>query len=301
MRAFYEQVTNAAGESFVCRRFRCRRFVMPWHFHPQCELTLIVRGEGTRYVGDNISRFSEGDLVFLGPNLPHYWWSDVDCRRAEAVVIQFEPDWMGLVSQKPPEAEGIRRLLTAAARGILPAVQARDSLVRRLLELPGLTGWPRLCGLLEILGILAGTPGARPIASAAWLPILDENDGRRLGAVCRYVNESCHGAISHAQAARLASFSPAGFSRFFHKRMGKTFENYVTEVRIGHACRRLLESDESIAEIAFATGFNNLSNFNRHFRRLKGLAPREYRRSVKIPWLNPPDRQASSAAISRAK
>jgi AraC-like DNA-binding protein len=191
--------------------------------------------------------------------------------------VQFTGNFAGNLLEME-EARDIRQLLMRAKRGLFLEGRLRDEITRDLFRLKELSGWKKLCLLLEILGRLAGER-PRLLGSAGYAPDLDERDGRRLVSVCQYVNESFAESVRHRQAATLAGLSPAAFSRFFHKRMGKTFEAYVTEVRIGHACRRLTEADTQVTEVAFGVGFNNLSNFNRHFRKLKGVSPREYRQS----------------------
>lgn len=281
MRALYEKIPVRPGESFCFRQFRTPRFEMPWHFHPECELTLIRRGRGMRYAGDSIERFDDGDLVFLGSNLPHYWWMDAGDRRGgHSVVIQFEPAVLGGKLLDFPEAAGIRRLMALGGRGVRFSGTTADEAARLMMKMEERAGWRRLCLLIETFGLLGeGRSEGHPLASPGYAPVLDERDGRRLRAVCKYVNDSYAEEIRQVRAATLAGLSPAAFSRYFHKRMGKTFEGYVIEVRVGHACRRLIEEESTVAEIAYATGFNNLSNFNRHFRKLKGVAPQEYRRS----------------------
>lgn len=279
MKAIFEKITLGAGETFAFREFQVPRFTMPWHFHPECELTLILRGRGMRYVGDNIARFEAGDLVFLGRDLPHYWWNDADDRgRSHSIVIQFGAEFENGALFDLPEAREIRRLLLLARRGLLLSGRLREQITADILAMRGCGGWKRLCLLMEILGRLAGARKMRFLASASFAPELGERDGRRLTAVCQYVNESYADRVEHRRAATLAGLSPAAFSRFFHKRMGKTFEAYVAEVRISHACRSLQEDDVSVLEVALASGFNNLSNFNRQFLRLKGMTPRDYRR-----------------------
>lgn len=278
VRALLEPIAPLPGESFTFREFATTRFTSPWHFHPECELTLIVKGRGLRYVGDSIERCEEGEVVLLGKDLPHYWWQDPgDRRRAHSIVVQFLEDFAGGVL-KLDEAREIGRLLVAAKRGLFVEGRLKGEVTEDLFRMRELSGWKRLCRLLDILGRLAENR-VRPLASAGYAPDLDARDGRRLVAVCQYVNESFGESVQHRRAASLAGLSPAAFSRFFRKRMGKTFEAYVTEVRIGHACRRLTEADTQVTEVAFGVGFNNLSNFNRHFRKLKGLSPREYRQS----------------------
>ncbi len=284
MKALFEKIPLGLDEAFAFQEFHVPRFTMPWHFHPECELTLIVRGRGMRYAGDSIARFDDGDLVFLGGNLPHYWWNDGDDRRgAHSVVVQFSAAFEKSALFELREAMEIRRFFLRARRGLLLSGRLRDQIAGDMLRMKTLNGWERLCLLLEILGRLAGQKKPRFLASASFSPELGERDGHRLTTVCRYVNEFYGEKVWHQKAATLAGLSPAAFSRFFHKRMGKTFEAYVTEVRIGHACRHLMEDDASVVELAFACGFNNLSNFNRHFLKLKGMTPRAYRKLTNHP------------------
>lgn len=284
MKALFEKIPLQAGEAFAVREFRVQRFTMPWHFHPECELTLIEKGRGMRYVGDSIARFNDGDLVFLGSNLPHYWWNDANDRRgAHSVVAQFNSTFERGALFDLPVANEVRRLFVAAQRGMAVKGKLRDEIAEDMFRLQSLDGWKRLCLLLEVLGKLAAQKSPHYLATASFSPELGERDGTRLTAVCKYVNESFGEKVDHERAATLAGLSPAAFSRFFHKRMGKTFEAYVAEIRIGHACRRLIEDEASVLEIAFSTGFNNLSNFNRHFLKLKGMTPSAYRRLTEYP------------------
>jgi AraC-like DNA-binding protein len=127
------------------------------------------------------------------------------------------------------------------------------------------------------LGDAAETRETRPLASAGYAPSPEADGGRRMAAVCRYVHEQFAERIRQPEAARRASLSPAAFSRYFHRHMGKPFEAYVNEVRIGHVCRRLLEDSLTIAEAAYSSGYNNLANFNRRFRALTGRTPSGFR------------------------
>jgi len=279
MRARLETVSLRPGESFACRRFTSRRFTSPWHFHPECELTLIEASHGLRFVGDHIARFEAGDLVLLGANLPHFWSNAPDWRgQARSVVVQFSETLLGPGWLAVPELAGIRRLLARAARGLHFSPAATEKMVRRLSGLPTLAPVPRLLGLLEILGELADLP-AQPLASAGFAPALRGGDETRLARVLAYVNDAAAEGVSQPEAARRAGLSPAAFSRYFRRKMGHTFEGFVNEVRVGRICRALIEEPgRSVAEVAFGAGYNNLANFNRQFRQRMGLTPLAYRR-----------------------
>jgi AraC-like DNA-binding protein len=277
-RAFLEKIPLLPGCSFACREFKLARFTTPLHFHPEIELTLIVAGRGLRYVGDNIGPFHDGDLVLLGSNLPHYWWNDSsDRRHAHSVVIQFPADFLGADSRPWPEANRLRRLLAHAARGLQFTGESRRQIASKMLLLPRLPPWRRLVSLLNILGEAADSRESRTLSSAGFIPASDVNSGERMAAACRYIHEQFTDDVRQPEAARRASLSPSAFSRYFRRHMGKTFEAYVNEVRIGHVCRLLLESNVTIAEAAFAVGYNNLANFNRRFRAISGRTPSRFR------------------------
>lgn len=280
MRASLEKVALRPGESFACREFRLPRFDSPFHFHPECELTLVEASHGLRFVGDSIERFDAGDLVLLGSNLPHYWTNPPDWRgRARSVVVQFPLDLLGTGWLATPEFAAVRRLLDLAARGVHFRGRAAAAAARGLRAMTGLAPFARLQLLLETLHALAAAPGARQLASAGFAPAMGVEDEGRLGRVLDYVNQRAAEGLQQREAARRAGLSPAAFSRYFRKKMGHTFEDFVNEVRVGRSCRALIETPEkSVAEIAFAAGYNNLANFNRQFRRRTGLSPVEYRR-----------------------
>jgi AraC-like DNA-binding protein len=279
MRASLEKVALRPGESFACREFRLPRFDSTWHFHPECELTLIEASHGLRFVGDSIERFEAGDLVLLGRNLPHYWTNPPEWRgTARSVVVQFQEELLGPRWLETPEFAAVRRLLARAQRGVHFRGRPAAAAARRLRAMTGLAPFPRLQQLLETLDALAAAAGARPLASAGFAPVLNTDDESRLGRVLDYVNRAAAEGLEQREAARRAGLSPAAFSRYFRKKLGHTFEAFVNEVRVGRICRALIEEpDHSVAQIAFAAGYNNLANFNRQFLRRTGLSPVAYR------------------------
>ncbi|MEO6846547.1 MAG: AraC family transcriptional regulator [Chthoniobacterales bacterium] len=281
MKAQYERIPLPANQSFLCRHFRGRTFSSPWHFHPEYELTLIVSGRGMRYVGDNVERFDDGDLVLLGSNLPHVWWKDKeDARIAEAVVIQFKAGFLGECWLNAPEARSISLLLQSSHRGLKISGAERARLSTAMLELNALKPWNRLLGLLTILGAIAGNRKNRALATTGYLPKFQPQDQVRMAQACDYVNTNYAEELSQPKAAALVGLTPAAFSRFFYRHAGKTFEDYVNEVRTGQACWKLQVSDHTISEIAFSVGFGNLSNFNRRFLQIKRVTPREFRKTM---------------------
>lgn len=281
MRAQFEKVLLGPGESLACRAFRLRRFLSPFHFHPECELTLIEASHGLRFVGDSIQRFEAGDLVLLGPDLPHYWSNPPDWRgSARSIVVQFREELLGAGGVGAPELVGVRQLLQRARRGIHFRGQPAREAAERLRHMLRLAPLPRLLLLLETLHELAEVGReAVGLASAGYAPVFRGEDEGRLARVLSYIDQAAAGRVEQPEAARRAGLSPAAFSRYFRRKLGHTFESFVNEVRVGRICRDLLDQpDRTVAELAFAAGYNNLANFNRQFRRRTGLAPMMYRR-----------------------
>ena len=276
MLAQFEKVSLKAGESFACREFSTARFFSPFHFHPECELTLIESSHGLRFVGDSIERFSAGDLVLLGPGLPHYWNNPPDWRgKAKSIVVQFLPEVLG----PAPELAVVRALLQRAGRGVHFTGRAAREATIRLRGMGDLAPLPRLLRLIETLHLLASARGTRLLASAGYAPVFNVQDQSRLARVLDYVNAALTDGVEQREAARRAGMTPAGFSRYFRRKLGHTFEAFVNEVRVGRICRALIDEPErAVAEIAFANGYNNLANFNRQFLRRTGLSPVAYRR-----------------------
>jgi len=279
MKARIEKVSTGGGASFLCRRRIDPRFGFYWHFHPEIELTCIVRSRGRRFVGDSIEPYDDGDLVLLGPNLPHTWASDPRrAGRQEAVFCQFSESFLGPEFLRAPELAAVRRLLGRAAHGLRFSGRTQKDAARRMQGMERLQGLGRLAALLELLDLLARSREQRPLSSREFVPALRPGDAGRIDRVCRILNERFTERITLAEAAAAAHLSIPAFSRFFRRKTGRTLVAYLNELRTGLACRELIETDRSVSDIAFDSGFNNLSNFNRRFLELKGMSPRDFRR-----------------------
>jgi AraC-like DNA-binding protein len=279
--AKFELVPKCDEGSFNVREFRLPAFSSPWHFHPEIELTYIEHGTGRRHVGDSVAPFGPGDLVLIGANLPHVWRNDAPARvwgdYAHSVVVQFTEESFGTGFLRCPELQIVRKLLARARRGIEfdPRTSAAAGPV--LMEMKNLTGLPRLIRLLEVFQLLASAGNTKLLSSAGFTPQLDQFAGERVNSAHQYVFRNFAGRIDHEEMARNAGMSSSAFSRYFRRMTGRTVSEFVNEVRIGHARRMLIETDRTIAEVAFASGFESLSNFNRRFRGITGTSPREFR------------------------
>jgi AraC-like DNA-binding protein len=282
VKASIEKLLPPVTASFIYRIKRESSFGVFWHYHPEYQLTLVLRGQGKRFVGDDISRFKAGDLVLTGPNLPHMWCSSRARTSSrgphEAIIIQFPESIFGGAFLDLPEMAAVRRLLERSAQGIRFSDATRTKIARRTIRMGRQRGLARLIDLLEILRILSQAPVDRILSSQAFLPAVGFIDHERIDRICRYVAENSTQPIVLSQAASAAHMSVPAFTRFFKKCTGKTFVKYLTELRVGAACRLLVETDRTVTQVCYSTGFNNISNFNRRFRQIKGVSPRDFRR-----------------------
>lgn len=276
MKPVREQLEAPPQSSFRCSRRRSRGgFPFAWHHHRDYELTLISRGAGRRWVGDRVEDFRAPDLVLVGPDVPHTWEVPAARRDAEAVVVQFAPDWAARFAPLP-EWRAIGALLTRARRGLAFRGRGAAVVTRALLALPARQGADRLAALIAILAQLAAAEArilGGPDAAEAPEPVR----AGRFESVRRWLAEHLADDVTQAAAARHVGMTPAAFSRWFRRATGQTFTAYVQQLRVADATRALLASDHPITGIAFAAGFANLSHFNRCFRRVHGMTPRELR------------------------
>lgn len=252
-----------------------------WHYHPECELTYILKGEGTRFIGDNVQHFGPGDLVFSGPNLPHCWTNDdtddKDPQRNSLLVLQFKPECFGSDFIISPDAQSLVELIEYSKRGLRfsgPVVEQVGAAIERLQGESGLT---RLTTFVHLLDLLVQAENVEELTSELYVNDTRDFHGGRMGKVMAYVKQNLSEDIKQSEVADLVSMTPQGFSRFFRATTGRTFVSFVNVMRIMEACRLLVSTDEDIIDIAFQCGYANLSNFNRRFSELKQTTPREYR------------------------
>ncbi|PWU15661.1 MAG: AraC family transcriptional regulator [Verrucomicrobia bacterium] len=282
MKPLFQRLTSEPQEGFVFKHYRARGFDCPWHVHPEYEIILVLEGRGYRIVGDNMAVLSPGDLVFVGPGLPHIWQEEASDARAtvRTFLIQFEEQFLGETLLKLPAFEPVRRLFVNAGRGLHVIGPTRKKVSALMQQMPGTKGLERLLQFLEILNLLANSDDCRTIASPGFAANFGSYDQERMDRVYQFLAARIAQNLRISEVANLVHLSEGAFSRFFRTHTGKTFPEFVNELRIGRACRLLTESEENITEVAYASGFANLSNFNRQFLRLKGLSPRGFRNQM---------------------
>ncbi len=282
MRPQYEKVPSAGLGLFVYRRMG-GSFPFYWHYHPEFELTLIEKGSGQRMVGNSICDYGPGDLVLLGPNLPHTWSSSESHARAgkhcqSAIVIQFSSTFFGRDLLQRDEMKPLAELLSAARCGLhFPGVPHRG-VWRQMTALLKLDGARRTVALLSLLLDLALENKSVPLASGGLQPLVRVADERRMNRICLYLRKHSRDAIDYADLARHAAMDRTALCRFFKRTGGRTMGEYVNEIRLSEAVRLLSESDMSILDISQLVGFPNYANFCRQFKSSRGESPMAIRK-----------------------
>ena len=251
-----------------------------WHFHPEYELHLVTATEGRMYVGDHIGPFDVGDLVLVGPNLPHNWISDVaegEVVAERCLVLQFTAGFMEACTTTFPELRFLQPLLAEAFRGVrFPAALARR--VRPLLEdLLGASDARRLALFMEVIDLLGHARDREMRASIGFRPDPSAYLSTTMNTVLRHIGCNFTGELPEAEVAALSRQSPSAFSRSFRRHTGMTFVQYVNSLRIELACQHLSQAGLTVTDICYQVGFNNVSNFNRQFLAAKGMPPSRFR------------------------
>lgn len=285
MKMSYHQVSQTAAESFRVIEIRGSHHACTWHFHPEYQLSIVLAGMGHRIIGDNIAPLELGDVSLLGPNLPHAWQFETPHKSSQqihAIIAYFKEGSFGPDFFRLPEAQSVARLLQRSATGLQALGRTRREIAAKLQDLPKIEGFRRLLRLLEILHLFASSEEVVPICSAGFVPRTPDKDGERLRRICEAIQQRLAEPLHRGEIARLAHLSPGAFSRFFKARTGKTFHEFVGELRVGRACRLLAEQELNVTEIASACGYANVTSFNRVFRRTKRTSPTEFRRKLLV-------------------
>ncbi len=278
MKPMLENITSKRGRhSFIAFAVNPSTFGFYWHYHPEYELTLIVKGKGRRLVGDSHENFENGDLVLIGPGLPHTWVSDSNIKGiSEAIVIQFSIEFIDRFAGLE-EFSFISKLLLQAKQGISFKGKKSTPAMEMIKQLPAKSGIEKISFLLQILQELS-TLKPVSLASTYYQPIKGKENEIRINKVCQYVQKHAAEPLTIRKAAALIHLSPGAFCKFFKRVTGKTFSDYTNEIRIGLACQLLIETDKAIGAIAFESGFESLTYFNRVFLKKKKLRPNEFRK-----------------------
>jgi len=279
LKNFYREIAPlSSGDSFLVFDRIKDSFDFPVHYHPEFEINFILNGKGVkRVVGDNIEEIDDVELVLVGPNLYHGWeLHKCSSKQIHEITIQFHNDLFhdSLLSRRIMTP--IKDMFNRSIHGILFSRKIAQELTPRLVKISKLDGMDYFLEITSILYDLANSRNQRLLSTfTVDYDTFDDYDKMKL--VYEYVQKNFSEKITLDDVSNVASMSSISFNRFIKKRTGKTFVNYLNDIRIGYAARWLVEKDLSISEIAFKSGFNNIANFNRNFKAIKKCTPSEYR------------------------
>ncbi|MHA6687452.1 helix-turn-helix domain-containing protein [Mesorhizobium sp. A556] len=251
-----------------------------WHHHPEFELTLTLNSRGQRFIGDHVGNYDHGDLVLVGPNLPHTWASREKLDPAEphmALVFWFRKEWIEGLIDGTVEFRPIERLIAGASTGLAFGNGLGRALAANFQVIYAQPPAQRLMGLLDILLRIADAGDSQPLSTRAPQPV--GGSRLRIDRVLLHLHQHYPEPLHLAEVAEIASLSVSGLHRMFRKHTQASISDYLIGLRIGEACSRLSGTNQPIQHIADEVGYASLANFNRQFRRLRGMSPREYRSS----------------------
>ncbi|MFZ1749805.1 MAG: AraC family transcriptional regulator [Saprospiraceae bacterium] len=277
-----EKIEPSFGHSFTLRKFEefNPNSQPSWHFHPELEIVYIKHGSGKRHIGNHISYYSGGELVMLGPNLPHYGFMDRLSGTNAEIVLQMKTDFLGKDFFKLPEMQAIDMLFERSKSGLSFFGNTKDEVGSRLNSLFYMNQFEKVVEFLKILQILAISKDYQLLNAAGVALVVQGQDTDRIDTIYKYVRNHFTEPIQLEDIATEVSMTIPSFCRYFKKVTNKTFTEFVNEFRIVHACKLLSEERHTIAEVCYESGFNNFSHFNRLFKEKTGKNPNAYRKSV---------------------
>lgn len=293
MKPSFHKVPLKSGNSFGIRRDVRPHFDSIWHYHPEMELHYIIKGTGVQFIGDNVSNFSDGDMLFLGQNLPHTWrcaeefFQNDRSLQVEAIVLHFLPSCFGKEFLNIPETVLVRDFFEASKRGFIIKEPSKSVIINLLYKTLDSGGIDRVILMMNILKELMS-------AEKVWIsdftnpsPAIDKKMSL-FNSIYSYALKNYNREISLDEIANHANMSVSSFCRTFKLITKKTFVDFLIEIRVSNACRLLIEEDLDIESVALKSGFNNLSNFYRQFKKIKKCTPLMYKKDYSTRLLNEP-------------
>jgi AraC-like DNA-binding protein len=284
MKAVEICLTKESDQSFIF--YHEKNPFSRWHYHPEFELVFIKKGAGKRMIGDHIDTFEENDLVFLGSNLPHEWLCNEDYYtkngefKGEGIVIQFQEKFLGEIFFSMPENKKLLKVINQSAQGCLISGPAKQAIIQIMNEMITMEVDDRLYALFNIFGLLSKNNDFEILASPSFTASFKADKNLPMKRAIQYIVQHFHEKIHIKSVLDIANMSNTAFSVMFKKTYNMTFSEYVLKVRIGYACSLLTDNNKSISQVSFEAGFENLSNFNRLFKKIKNSTPKEFRKKA---------------------
>ncbi|WP_423146229.1 AraC family transcriptional regulator [Rubrolithibacter danxiaensis] len=280
------KVATGITDSFSVRQDNVPYINNKWHYHPEVELIHFEKGNGTQFIGDNIKSFTDGDVLLVGSDLPHYWRFDeryfhkstTILTETDIRVAHFSENFWGERFLQLPENKAIRDVLEKSKRGLQVTGESRKRVAFILEKMLIKTGTERLILLLEALLEIGSSENYASLSSIGFSYIPNDPESDRMSTIYEYCIANFRKNICTEEIAAIAHLSPNSFCRYFKSRNRKTFSEFMIEIRVGYACKLLIENNSTVKEICFDSGFNNFASFHKYFRMKTGKSPLRYRK-----------------------
>lgn len=270
------------------KSFSTKHEVLPdvnnwWHYHDELELIYFKNGSGTQFVGDNISNFTNGDIVLVGSNLPHYWQYSEQFKDAaiEVYVVHFNKDFWGKEFLNLPENLELARVIEQSKQGIQIKENTNTYLNESIIRIVESQGTRKIINLMEVLLEIGKCANSQRLVSLGFKADFQESERDRVQNIYNYTLKNYKEQISLDTISKIAKMSKTSFCKFFKLRTGKTYSVFLNEIRIGNACKMLIEKQMTVKEICFESGFMNFSSFHKCFKEITGQTPLKYQQSFK--------------------
>ncbi|MEI6276062.1 MAG: AraC family transcriptional regulator [Prolixibacteraceae bacterium] len=286
MTARYQQIPLKEDESFSIGIFQDNQEKSTWHYHNNFEISFITEGSGKRIVADSIEEFQPGDLVFIGSSLPHVWIADkeqkfLSDRTLEMVFLQFSSNIFFPQLLALPEFKNVKMALEMSERGIQVVGQTLNEVSEIMLQLPYLKGFDRINNFFRLMDIIGKSDSNINLASDDFMRKQFKPANRRIAQIHDYLMNHYREEVDLNQLAGLVSMAEGSLCRFFKMNVGSSVFEYLNRIKVEFACKLLMDPEMGIVDVCLDSGFNNLSHFNKQFRKNTGVTPSEYRKRFK--------------------
>jgi AraC-like DNA-binding protein len=284
MRPQLLKVSKGPDRSFSVRQDLVAHINNKWHYHSELELIHFKKGEGTQFIGDNIKGFKAGDVVLVGSNLPHYWrfddafFDENSKAEADVRVCHFNENFWGESFLQLPENASIKTVVEKAKRGLQVTGKSRQRVADILQLMMNAEGSVRIILLLEALNIISSCNQLATLSSIGFKPDHLDAESDRINAIYEYSVKHFKRKIQLEEIADVANISPNSFCRYFKSRTRKTYSQFLIELRVGHACKLLIENNYCIKRLCYESGFNNFTSFHKYFKMITGKSPLAYQK-----------------------
>lgn len=279
------KVSSSLVNSFSARRDKVPYINNRWHYHAEVELIYFKKGNGTQFIGDSIKRFRSGDVVLVGAHLPHYWRFDESYfnedqeENADVVVVHFCENFWGNQFLNLPENKALKQILEKAQRGVQIQDKSKHHIGELIESILLSEGSKRIILLMEALLSIESCVQNDLLSSIGFRHDFEDVENDRINAIYNYSIANFKRKIQMEEMASVANISPNSFCRYFKSRTRKTYTQFISEIRVGHACKLLIEDSMNVKQICYESGFHNFASFHKHFKIITGKSPLSYQKS----------------------